>query len=120
VTPDSYDYTDPDGDLLHVVGDGEWVRLDIERVTISAEARMSAVLIAAADVRKVTAAMHAKAGLPDRWAGLREHLDSLHRTACDEAQGTAVKGTPAADRIEGMGAALADVLRVMGELEAGR
>lgn len=81
-----YEYTDPDGDMLHIVGDGDWVRLDIADAGSSATVMTAAVLIAASDVRKVTAAMYEKAGLPDRWAEMRGWLDAKISSLLAEAQ----------------------------------
>jgi hypothetical protein len=121
MTTDPYDYTDPDGDALHVSGTGEWLRMDIEDSGNSAAAVMTAVLIAVADVRKVTAAMHEKAGLPDRWKTLRERVDAdidLYDEASFECGRTddSAGATEARDK-----AAAARFIRVyMDDLEAGQ
>jgi hypothetical protein len=60
-------YTDWAGEQLHADGNTGDLRLMINDDSLYLD-------IAAADVRKVTGAMHAEAGLPDRWAGLRERL----------------------------------------------
>lgn len=71
MTDDRFTYEDRDGDVLHIIPDSAGIRLVM---TSGDEDGQFAVDIPVTEVRKVTAAMHEQAGLPDRWAGLREHL----------------------------------------------
>jgi hypothetical protein len=73
MTTKPYVYTDPDGDVLSVGNCHAGLH-----VSVQPEAGGSfAACIPPADVRKVTSAMHAKAGLPDRWAALKDIIFCL-------------------------------------------
>ena len=92
-----YTFTDESGDLLHVSACRTGLHLVAEIVADEDEPSFRAPLcVPPADVRKVTAAMHEKAGLPDRWAELRAWVGAGHESWC------------------------ADVLARMDELEAGQ
>lgn len=74
MTTKPYTYTDPDGDLLHVSTCKTGLHVSVEP---DGGGGAFAVCIPAADVRKVTAVMHEKAGLPDRWELLRDIIFCL-------------------------------------------
>jgi hypothetical protein len=74
MTTEPYNYTDPDGDTLSVSATGAWLR--VEAVESDNYGGVP-VLIAASDVREVTAVMLEKAGLPDRWAALKDIIFCL-------------------------------------------
>jgi hypothetical protein len=72
-------YEDWSGDTLHVFARADDIRLAISQYPDRQhpeDNHGACVDIAFADVRKVTAAMHEQAALPDRWSELREHAAS--------------------------------------------
>lgn len=87
-------YEDWNGDTLEVFKQADDIRVSISQRPDDDYG--ASVDIPFADVRKVTAAMHEKAGLPDRWAALKGWVGAGHESWC------------------------ADVLARMGELEAGQ
>jgi hypothetical protein len=105
MTADPPVYEDWYGDTLEVLAQADNIRVTISHV--GEDDRGVCVDIPFADVRKVTAAMHAKAGLPDRWELLRTRLE---RDAAEYADRW--KDQEAED--------VRTVLRYMTELEAGR
>lgn len=73
MTAEPYTYTDLDGADLKVSLCSPGI---LHVVASEPDYQAVAVCVPAADVRKVTAAMHEKAGLPDRWADLRKLVDA--------------------------------------------
>ena len=74
MTTEPYAYTDPDGADLQV---SLCAPGTLHMVASEPGYQSVAVCIPGEDVRKVTAAMHEKAGLPDRWAALKDIIFCL-------------------------------------------
>lgn len=74
MTAEPYTYTDLDGADLKVSLCSPGI---LHVVASEPDYQAVAVCVPAADVRKVTAAMHEKAGLPDRWAALKDIIFCL-------------------------------------------
>jgi hypothetical protein len=98
-------YEDWNGDRLDVFKQADDIRVAIGKRPD--DDYSASVDVPFADVRKVTAAMHEKAGLPDRWAELRKLLERDVALYADQW-----KDSEAED--------MQTVLGYMAELEAGR
>lgn len=114
MTTDPPVYEDYCGYTLEVIAEADAICMRIDRPEGDGDGA-TCVDIAFADVRKVTAVMHAKAGLPDRWAELRTRLEHLRDLASGAVQGT--PPTLVSERIAGRADGLEEALAVMGEIE---
>jgi hypothetical protein len=114
MTTEPYTYTDLDGAGLKVSLCSPGI---LHMVASEPDYQAVAVCVPAADVRKVTAAMHEKAGLPDRWAALNEWLEAC-AVEFEDGANCADANLAAGRYIRSLG--YRQALRYMAELEAGQ